>query len=483
MGAPSLVLSYSNMCCHACRPGSRYMNMLRILPDSPPLFFLEFLVKTAVSPGPFHIISMSPTGSSIWLSGSSRERQNSIPLNDISHENIENSKHGPDIDTSYHPDSRSSSPLYRQPPNSSNRQSHLSTSDPNEPISQVPSKDAWKQISRDWWAEILCLAFATSNLCLICTILFLLNNKPLVSWHFSVSLNAVISAFVVATKAALMYTTACCIGQLKWQHFQHSLHRRSLYDLKTFDEASKGPLGALKLVFRLRHISLLAWLGVMIVVATVFVEIFGQKVLVYKSRSVVVEDGVAKFASTQQLMSEDKWYLDYTMMSELQRLLLTAIFRGEATPSFECESAECTWPASATLGICSQCVDVGDFSRGSCEGDAKNLDCLIDIPGFGELGGTVQPGGPMPLINTTTMDGVYDATPSFYNFTTLVVAESTNWTAKLTQCELSWCAWSYSNATSKGTTLDPGPEVLRSTLTSQSLRKVCLVFLIDVDGS
>ncbi|CAD0094866.1 unnamed protein product [Aureobasidium mustum] len=54
------------------------------------------------------------------------------------------------------------------------------------------------------------------------------------------------------------------------------------------------------------------------------------------------------------------------------------------------------------------------------------------------------------------MDGVYDATPSFYNFSTLVVAESTNWTARLTTCELSWCAWMFENATSKGTDLNLG---------------------------
>jgi hypothetical protein len=161
--------------------------------------------------------------------------------------------------------------------------------------------------------------------------------------------------------------------------------------------------------------------------------------------------------SSSSTTTDPKCYLDYTIMSELQKLLLTAIFRGGATPGFECETAECTWPDSATLGICSQCVDISDISKGSCEGDSKNLDCLFKVPGFGELGGTVQPGGPMPLINTTSMDGVYDATPSFYNFTTLVVAESTNWTARLTQCELSWCAWTYPNATSKGTTLDLGP--------------------------
>jgi hypothetical protein len=400
-------------------------------------------------------MSVSPPGSSIWQSESSRQRRDSISLNDIGHESQKCCQHWSTIDTSYPPSSSIPSSQFHRL-SFAGQHPYLEPTDSDESNPSTANKEIWTQILKDWWTELLCLIFATSNLILITTILFLLNNRPLASWHFSVSLNAVISALVVATKAALIYTTACCIGQLKWQHFQHSLHRRSLYDLKIFDEASKGPLGALKLVLRLRHVSLIAWLGGLIVVAAVFVEVFGQQVLVYKSRNVVAEGAVARFASTQDLMTQDGWYLDYTMMSDLQKLLLTAIFRGEATPGFECETAECTWPTSATLGICSQCVDISDISKGSCEGDLKNLDCSFDIPGYGELGGSVQPGGPMPLINTTTMDGVYDATPSFYNFSTLVVAESTNWTANLTQCELSWCAWTYENATSKGTNLDLG---------------------------
>lgn len=400
-------------------------------------------------------MSVSPPGLSLWQSESSHQQQDSIPLNKISHENRKDWENRSILDISYPPSpSRPSSQYYQL--DSADQHTRLDAADPIESNPSTANKETWTHALKNWWTELLCLALAASNLILITTILFLLNDKPLASWHFSISLNAVISALVVATKAALIYTTACCIGQLKWQHFQHSLHRRSLYDLKTFDEASKGPLGALKLVLRLRHISLIAWLGGIIVVAAVFVEVFGQQVLVYKSRSVEVEGGVAEFASTQHLMAHDGWYLDYTMISDLQKLLLTAIFRGEATPAFDCETAECTWPASATLGICSQCVDISDISKGSCEGDSKNLDCSFEVPGYGELGGSVQPGGPMPLINTTTMDGVYDATPSFYNFSTLVMAESTNWTAKLTQCELSWCAWTYQNATSKGTNLDLG---------------------------
>lgn len=378
--------------------------------------------------------------------------QDSIRLGKVSHEDRQDWKHWSSVDTSYDPCvSKVSSEQSRPPRPPSPLPTH------EIEVLEVSTRgESWKQVLKDWWAEIFCLVFATASLCIVAIGLILLNDKPLASWHFPVSLNAVVSVLIVATKAALIYVTACCIGQLKWHHFQHSLHARSLYDLQTFDEASKGPLGAAKLVLRVRHISLVAWFGGAIVVAAVFMEVFGQQLLGFEDRSVVVEGGTAGFPVTQHLSSQNSWYLDYTMMSDLQESLLAAIFKGDATPGFECSTAECAWPASATLGICSQCVDVTKISTGACEGDSKNLDCSFEVPGFGTLGGSVQPGGPMPLINTTTIDGVYDATPSFYNFSTLVVAESINWTAKLTTCELSWCAWTFDNATSNGTDFNLG---------------------------
>ncbi|KAI5206191.1 hypothetical protein E4T38_03830 [Aureobasidium subglaciale] len=397
-------------------------------------------------------MSVSPLDSAFWQPEGPHQRQDSILLNKISHESRQDWEYWPPVDTSYPPQSSRSLSQDRHPlatPESDHEPGTDGLQDSTE--TSVRQSCRWRQIIKDWWAEILWLGFAAFNLGVIIVGLYLLDDKPLAGWRFSISPNAVVSALIVATKAALIYTTACCIGQLKWDHFQHGRQPRSVYDLKTFDEASKGPLGALKLVLKLRSISGIALFGALVVVAAIFMETFGQQILVYPSRNVAANDSLAMFPVTQHLASQNSWYLDYTMMSDLQKLLLTAIFRGSVAPDFECSTAECTWISSATLGICSKCRDITDVSNGSCKGDSRLLDCSFVTPGGMKLGGNVQPGGPMPLINTTTVDGVYDATPSFYNFSTLVVAESTNWTAKLTECELSWCAWTYRNATSRGT--------------------------------
>jgi hypothetical protein len=359
----------------------------------------------------------------------------------------------PSWDTSYH--EQSSRTLSEDTSHAEPHQTNgtLETQAPGNTSRESPQTPTWKRVIRDWWAEMLWLIFSAACLSTVAIGLLIMDGTPLSTWQFSISLNAGISVLMVATKAALIYTTACCIGQLKWHHFQQR-HAQSLYDLKTFDEASKGPLGALKLVTRLKSISVVALFSSLVVLCAVFMETFSQQILAYPSRSIVANETRAVFSTTNHLASQPSWYLDYTSVSDLQKLLLAAIFKGNAAPAFECSTASCTWPASSTLGICSSCRDITAASNGSCVGDSRSLDCQYVTPQGFQLGGNVQPGGPMPLINTTTVDGVYNVAPSFYNFSTLVVSESTNWTAKLTECELSWCAWAYENATSTGTDIN-----------------------------
>lgn len=401
-------------------------------------------------------MSNSPPRSPFWQPEDPHQRQDSILLNKVSHGSRQDWEHWPSLDTSYHTHTNSTSPPHPHPPDTTTDKTTPNDERQEHPYHQAHPKCTLKTVLLNWWSEILWLSFATTNLTLIAILLSLLSNNPLTTWKFPISINAVVSAMMIATKAALIYTSATCIGQLKWHHFQHSLHGHCIHDLKLFDEASKGPLGAIKLLARARKVNIVALIGGVIITTAVFMETFGQQVLVFVDRKVEVSGAEAMFPSTQTLAGEQGWYLDYVMMSDLQKLLLTSIFRGDGVPGFGCGSGECTWPGSATLGICSRCRDVTATSDGSCEGDSKSLDCEYRTPEGVELGGNVQPGGPMPLINTTTVDGVYDATPSFYNFSTLVVAANTNWTAKLTTCELSWCAWAYENATSRGTDLDLG---------------------------
>src|SRR5277367_1653535 len=74
-------------------------------------------------------------------------------------------------------------------------------------------------------------------------------NKPLPQWPYSISVNTLRSVYVVVLKTSVALVAAEGLGQLKWTWFRRE---RPLEDLVKYDEASRGPLGALKLLWRLR---------------------------------------------------------------------------------------------------------------------------------------------------------------------------------------------------------------------------------------
>lgn len=103
------------------------------------------------------------------------------------------------------------------------------------------------QIFRLWWWEILTWSVGTIATLTIILILIAFNNKPFSMWHSRVSLNAIISALSQLSQSALIVAVASCIGQQKWTWFKTS---RKLNDLKDFDDASRGPEGSLRFLFK-----------------------------------------------------------------------------------------------------------------------------------------------------------------------------------------------------------------------------------------
>ena len=82
----------------------------------------------------------------------------------------------------------------------------------------------------------------------------------------------------------MLFAATECIGQAKWSLFQN--RPQTLIDFNTIDEGSRGPVGALKLAFRMKGRAVLASIGALVFVASLAVDPFIQQVLSYPSRSV-----------------------------------------------------------------------------------------------------------------------------------------------------------------------------------------------------
>lgn len=106
----------------------------------------------------------------------------------------------------------------------------------------------------DWWLIEL-LSWALAVLCIVAAIGILASydNKPLPTHPpFGLSLNACLSVLSAVSKLALAVPLEEALGSQKYLWFSSKDARRPLIDFERFDDAARGPIGALKLLHRTR---------------------------------------------------------------------------------------------------------------------------------------------------------------------------------------------------------------------------------------
>jgi hypothetical protein len=104
----------------------------------------------------------------------------------------------------------------------------------------------------DWWLWEL-LSWSMSALCIlgIAVLLAYWNERAVPDhWPSGITLNAYIAVLSGIAKYALAVPVEASISQTKWHWFAQEA--RPLMDLEHFDDASRGPFGALKLMFRIK---------------------------------------------------------------------------------------------------------------------------------------------------------------------------------------------------------------------------------------
>lgn len=124
---------------------------------------------------------------------------------------------------------------------------------------------------QDWWLwEILSALIAILSSTLIVVILIIFDSSALPDWpsvftvgciilrcspstktENCVKINSTISFLAVIAKLAITSALGASISQSKWLWYRQE-EPRPLTDLQIFEDASKGPLGALALLFGLK---------------------------------------------------------------------------------------------------------------------------------------------------------------------------------------------------------------------------------------
>ena len=138
-------------------------------------------------------------------------------------------------------------------------------------------------VRASWLWEMLTYCFSLICMIAVIAVLIFEDGKQLDQWGFPIGPNAMISFIVTLAKSSFLLAMTETISQLKWLHYDGRSNKLS--DLKLFDEASRGPLGSLRLLFA-KHKSngVLASSAAIIVVAAFFIDSSVQLVFSFPSR-------------------------------------------------------------------------------------------------------------------------------------------------------------------------------------------------------
>lgn len=125
---------------------------------------------------------------------------------------------------------------------------HRGFSEPTPPLPprQPAQRDGLDDVVNSWWLfELLAWVISAIAMVVLIITLFLVDDHSLPHWPMKITLNSFISILATIVKAAMVVPIAEGISQLKWLWFKKA---GVLKDIQTFDEASRGMWGSMKLL-------------------------------------------------------------------------------------------------------------------------------------------------------------------------------------------------------------------------------------------
>ncbi|KAK4447997.1 hypothetical protein QBC34DRAFT_408659 [Podospora aff. communis PSN243] len=193
-----------------------------------------------------------------------------------------------------------------------------------------------------------------------------MNDRPLTdwaptNWAAPVSINAVISAIAVVSRATLAMPIIACINQLKWVYFKRP-HKVS--DMETFDSASRGGMGSVKFLFKIPMNG--AAIGALVTLLAYFLGPFYQQVIRLEQREIFVSgnETAAAFSFAHEyftnvsLNAATGTTIPHSIDSRMQGAMIAGVFGNNISSTFSCPSA-CRWPGPIiTLGFHSECRNI-----------------------------------------------------------------------------------------------------------------------------
>ncbi|KAH7355650.1 hypothetical protein BKA66DRAFT_553649 [Pyrenochaeta sp. MPI-SDFR-AT-0127] len=219
----------------------------------------------------------------------------------------------------------------------------------------------------DWWWEVGALVVATINIIAIITVLVHANGKPILDWHVPIQPASLVAIFSTIAKSSLLVPLAACLSQLKWSYFEKP---QTLSHMQDFEDASRGPWGAMMLLWKVKGTALLASVGALVTLLMLAFEPSAQQVIRLGSRKSIVNSNSRTIATaaykpgaiaTTMSLSDWRFYGGAEDSAEVRfSMALNMMAAMAGRPSIYqsnayCPTTECSFYNFTTLGACTTC--------------------------------------------------------------------------------------------------------------------------------
>ena len=211
-------------------------------------------------------------------------------------------------------------------------------------------------IFKSWWIEIGACVLSLVALIAIVGTLQPHQGKPLPQWPYQISVNTLISIYAVVLKVTILLVTAEGLGQLKWRRFQRD---SPLNDLVKYDQATRGPLGAITLLWHLRLRHPLSSVGALITLVVLAVDPFTQQIIRYNDCSVPMAGLQATIPRTNAKFPIDSNINSTDVDSDLRAAINAGLTSSNGLVSPTCLTGNCTFMREyGTIAYCSSCTEI-----------------------------------------------------------------------------------------------------------------------------
>ena len=264
------------------------------------------------------------------------------------------------------------------------------------------------QIFKNWWMEIsACFLFNTALAAIIAT-LYPHQERPLPEWPHTLSVNTLVSIYVVVLEGTILLVTTEGLGQLKWRWLQDN---RPLGDLVNYDEATRNPIGAVTLLWRLRSRHPLSSIGALVTLIVLLVDPFTQQIIHYYDCSIPMRELQATVPQTNVYLPRDR---KFVVEPGLRTAITNRILLPNEVTSLRtgCLTGNCTFTKEyGTLGYCSSCTDVtNDLTINTTIAKSEETNFIGHVPNGVNTNISVSTSLPLGLSVSTKPGIIYNLT-------------------------------------------------------------------------